>query len=419
MRTTFGTEGRVARTARAVLAVALAAGALLAANGAAADHAYLGKHFGRFDLGGLVYVMTNASAGNEIVTYLRDRRGRLTPLHHGTVSTGGLGGSANAEIDPLGSQGALAYDDDTRLLFAVNAGDNTVAALDANRPDFRPALRAVVPSGGFIPVSLAVSEDRLYVLNAGGSGVVTTFAIGHGGGLTQIGTLDLNLSPVATSIPFDQVGAPNQVGVDALARHLVVTHVGGQEVLTVQLDDAGVPGGAITSTTTPGAGPFAFGVTRYGTLLVAEAASGSVSAFDPPAGADPLIATASAVPTGQAATCWIAVHDDGFAYVSNTGSSTLGLYSWTRTGHLELVAGAAATPGGAPIDLTFANGGGFLYSLDAASGSISRFRDLAERRRADAGRNAGGLARGGRRAGDRGARLLVLARRRLAVTETG
>jgi DNA-binding beta-propeller fold protein YncE len=144
-------------------------------------------------------------------------------------------------------------------------------------------------------------------------------------------------------------------------------------VLTVQLDDAGVPSGAATFTTTPGMAPFAFGVTRYGTVLVAEAASGSVSAFDPPSGTDPLIATASAVPTGQAATCWLVVHDDGYAYVSNTGSSTIGLYAWTRTGHLALVAGAAVTTSGAPIDLTLANGGGFLYSLDAASGSVSGF----------------------------------------------
>jgi 6-phosphogluconolactonase len=372
MTRAYATAG-ASRAARFLAVAALAAaGALLTANAALADGAPFGRHFGRFDLGGLVYAMTNASAGNEIVTYLRDRHGRLTPLRNGTVSTGGLGGSANAAIDALGSQGALVYDDASRLLFAVNAGDNSVAVLDANGFGLRPALRAVVPSGGFIPVSLAVSEDRLYVLNAGGSGSVTTFAIGHGG-LTQLGTLELSLPPVATAIPFDQVSAPNQVGVDALARHLVVTHVGGQEVLTAELDDAGVPTGPITSTTTPGVAPFAFGVTRYGQLLVAEAGSGSVSAFDPPAGTSPLIATASAVPTGQSATCWIAVHDDGYAYVSNTGSNTLGLYHWTRTGGLELVTGVAATASGAPIDLAFGNGGGFLYSLDAGSGSISGF----------------------------------------------
>jgi DNA-binding beta-propeller fold protein YncE len=377
------TDARAPRRARAFAVAALATSSLLAANGAAADGSSSDRLFGRYDLGGLVYVMTNASAGNEIVTYVRDRHGRLTPLRNGAVSTGGHGGSANAAIDPLGSQGALAYDDATHMLFAVNAGDNTVAELDTDGFGLRPTLRTVVPSGGFIPVSVAVSENRLYVLNAGGAGSVTTFATDHGT-LTRIGTLDLHLPPSATSIPFDQVAAPNQVGVDALRRHLVVTHVGGREVLTVELDDAGVPGGAITSTASPGVAPFSFGVTRYGTLLVAEAGSGSVSAFDPPSGALPLSVTASAVPTGQAATCWIIVHDDGYAYVSNTGSNTLGLYKWTRTGHLSLVSGTAATASGAPIDLTLANGGGFLYSLDAASGSVSGFAISA---------NDGGLTR--------------------------
>jgi 6-phosphogluconolactonase (cycloisomerase 2 family) len=363
---------QASRVARALAGAALAAATLFTVDGALAAGSPGGRHFGRFDLGGLVYVMTNASAGNAIVVYVRDRQGRLSPLRNGSVSTGGLGGSANAAIDPLGSQGALVYDDASGMLFAVNAGDNTVAALDANGLGFRPSLREVVPSAGYLPVSVAVSENRLYVLNAGGSGSVVTFAIDDDG-LERIGVLDLQLPPAATTIPFDQVGAPNQVGVDALARHLVVTHAGGGEVLTVGLDDDGVPSGAITSTKSPGVAPFSFGVTRYGSILVAEAASGSVSAFDAPNGSDTLLVTASAVPTGQAATCWIAVHDNGFAYVSNTGSNTLGLYAWTRTGHLELVAGAAAAATGAPIDLTLANGGGFLYSLDAASGSISGF----------------------------------------------
>ncbi len=335
-----------------------------------------GRHTGRFDFGGVVYVMTNDSDANQLRVYLRNPAGKLWPVNYATVSTGGQGGADNAAIDPLGSQGALVYDGQHGLLFAVNAGSNSVAALDTSGRSLRPRLADVEPSGGYIPVSVAVSEDRLYVLNAGGTGSVTTFAIGHQGDLTPLGTLDLGLDPAATSIPFGQVPAPNQVGVDALARHLIVAHAGGKELLTAELDDDGVPAGTITSTTTPGDGPFAFDLTRYGTTLVAEAASGSVSAFDPPSGTDALTVTAAAVPTGQSATCWIVVHDDGYAYVSNTGSNTIGLYAWTRTGQLTLVNAAAASATGAPIDLALANGGGFLYSLDAESGSISGFRIL-------------------------------------------
>jgi DNA-binding beta-propeller fold protein YncE len=129
----------------------------------------------------------------------------------------------------------------------------------------------------------------------------------------------------------------------------------------------------MTSTTTPGIGPFAFDVTRFGTMLVAEAASGAVTAFDPPVAGEPLAVATASVATGQAATCWIVVHDAGYAYVSNTGSNTLSLYGWTRTGDLELLDAVAAMPGGAPIDMTLAADGGFLYSLDAATGTVSGF----------------------------------------------
>jgi 6-phosphogluconolactonase (cycloisomerase 2 family) len=355
-----------------ILTVLLTVTAVLAAGPSVAGD--WGRHTGRFDFGGVVYVMTNDSRANAVLVYLRNPVGRLRPVTYATVSTGGQGGSANAAIDPLGSQGALVYDARHELLFAVNAGSDSVAVLDTDGRNLRPRLRDVEPSGGYIPVSVAVSEDRLYVLNAGGTGSVTTFGIGHHGDIEALGSLDLGLDPAATSIPFGQVPAPNQVGVDTLARHLIVAHAGGKELLTVELDDDGVPAGPITSTTTPGDGPFAFDLTRYGTTLVAEAASGSVSAFDPPSGTDMLTATAAAVPTGQAATCWIIVQDDGYAYVSNTGSNTIGVYAWTRTGQLTLLDATAATSPGAPIDLALANGGGFLYSLDAASGSISGFR---------------------------------------------
>jgi DNA-binding beta-propeller fold protein YncE len=327
----------------------------------------------RVDRGGVLYAMTNAASGNQVLVFLRDQRGRLQAVPRATTSTGGLGGSVTAAVDPLGSQGSLVYDAGSDALFAVNAGDNTVTALDTGVFGFPLHAQARVASGGFIPVSVAVSGDLLYVLNAGGTGAVATFAIGEHGTLTQIGSLDLHLPPAATAPPFDQVAAPGQVGVDALARHLIVTHAGGQELLVAELDDDGAPIGPIVSTRTPGAGTFSFGITRYGSLLVAEAASASVSAFDPPAGLLPLTATASAVGTGQSATCWIIVHDGGFAFVANTASSTLSQYRYTRTGHLELERAVAASTGAAPTDLTFAAGGGFLYSLDAGSGEISGF----------------------------------------------
>lgn len=343
-----------------------------------------------FDLGGVVYVMTNAAEGNKILSFARNRQGQLQPLPLATVATGGKGGSTNAPVDPLGSQDALIYNKELKMLFAVNAGDNSVSAFNAGTPGLRPQRTALVNSGGFIPVSLAVSGDKLYVLNAGGSGTVVTFGIGPKGQLTQLARLNLGLS-YPEQIPFNNALAPGQVGVDTLGRRLIVTHGGGKEILSSSLDDDGLPVGALVSTPSPGIVPFAFGTTRHGSVLVAEAGSGAVSAYDSPTGDVPLQLTSASVADGQRATCWIVVGDAGYAYVSNTGSSNLSQYHYTRTGQLEVVNPVAASTGAAPIDLTFANGGAFLYTLNAAAGSISGFRVDPADGHLDAVETQGGL----------------------------
>lgn len=353
---------------------ALVALALFASVFATIVHASQRPGAAAVDLGGAVYAMTNADEGNEILVYKRDRRGRLHPERSTTTPTGGAGAASNGPVDPLGSQNALVYDADVGMLFAVNAGDDTVTAFDTGPSGLHLERRALVASGGSLPVSVAVSENRLYVLNAGGSGSVATFEIGDRGQLTQIGALGLGLSPgYGDELPFDRVNAPSQVGIDALARHLLVTHAGGQELLVAELDDDGVPTSPLVSTSAPEPVPFAFGATRYGSTLLASA-SGFVSAFDPPFGGA-LNLTAD-VATSQAATCWIVVGDNGYAYVSNTGSNTLSRVGYSRTGGLmaaEIAADVSLTGAAAPIDMTLAGAGGFLYTLDGASGTISGF----------------------------------------------
>jgi len=268
---------------------------------------------------------------------------------------------------------ALVYAPEQELLVAVNAGDNTVSVFDASARGPRPRLLQVADSGGFIPVSVAVNDDLLYVLNAGGSGVVSSFRIGSDGQLELLGQYELGLAN-ATSIPFNNILAPGQVGVDRLARRLIVTHAGGGEVLAIDLDEAGVPGGPILHTPAPGVVPFSFGVTGHGSILVTEAGSGSLSAFDATPAGMPLELTAASVANGQAASCWVVVHDGGFAFVSNTGSNTLSSYLYSRHGALVTLAPVAATTGGAPTDLTLAGDQHFVYTLDAAGGTISGFR---------------------------------------------
>lgn len=324
------------------------------------------------DRGGAVYVMANQPEGNEIMVFKRDTRGELTFFRSLSTATGGLGGGDNAPADPLGSQGSLTYDSKSNSLIAVNAGDDSISVIDVGRTGLKLDVTDKVSSGGNIPVSTAVNEGMVYVLNAGGEGIVTTFAL-EGGRLIERSRLSLGLSNSQT-IPFNNVFAPGQVGVDALNRHLMVVNASGQEMLTVDLDAQGIPVGSFTSTITPGVVPFAFATTRFGATLVAEAGSGSVTSFDFPEQDNRLVPISSLVDTGQAAACWVVIHEGGFAYVSNTASNTISSFSVNRLGEVSLLESVAGETAGAPTDMAFANDQGFLYSVDAAAGVISAFK---------------------------------------------
>ena len=65
-------------------------------------------------------------AGNQVVAYDRADNGGLTLAN--TYNTGGLGGVLNGSaVDHLASQGSLTYAQRNGLLYAVNAGSNTVS----------------------------------------------------------------------------------------------------------------------------------------------------------------------------------------------------------------------------------------------------------------------------------------------------
>jgi hypothetical protein len=91
-----------------------------------------------------VFVQTDNTSGNQVVAYYRAPDGTLSPA--GTYATGGLGGVlAGSVVDHLASQGSLSYDPGHGLLYAVNAGSDTVSVFAVNGD--RLALRQVLSSG--------------------------------------------------------------------------------------------------------------------------------------------------------------------------------------------------------------------------------------------------------------------------------
>ena len=115
----------------------------------------------------VVFVQTDNVSGNQVVAYDRAADGTLTWSH--TYATGGLGGVLTGSVvDHLASQGSLTYDQRNNLLYAVNAGSNTVSVFSVRGDQL--TLRQVVNSGGSFPVSVAVHGNLVYVLNAENGG---------------------------------------------------------------------------------------------------------------------------------------------------------------------------------------------------------------------------------------------------------
>ncbi len=111
----------------------------------------------------VVFAATDATDGNTIVAYTRTAAGGLQQA--GSYPTGGKGGILTGSVvDHLASEGSLAYDRQAGLLYAVNAGSNTISVFAVHGD--RLALRQVIGSGGQFPVSIAVHGHLVYVLNA-------------------------------------------------------------------------------------------------------------------------------------------------------------------------------------------------------------------------------------------------------------
>jgi 6-phosphogluconolactonase (cycloisomerase 2 family) len=313
----------------------------------------------------VVFAQTNATTGNQIVAYRRHDDGQLTRV--AAYDTGGLGGVlAGSMVDHLASQGSLVYDSRNRLLYAVNAGSNTVSVFGVYGDLLQ--LRQTVASGGTFPVSVAVHGNVVYVLNATGGGSIQGFTV-------QDGYLDphpawnrpLGLDPNATP---QFTNTPGQVGFTNRGRKLVVTtKANGDNVDVFALDEHGAPAAAPVVTNLPGAVPFAF-VTdeKTGRLVLTEAGPNAVATFT--VQDDGTLTPLHTAATGQAATCWItAVGDE--VYASNAGSATVSVFHVGADGSLQPVGTTPTDPG--TVDSAASRDGRFLYVQTGAAGILDEF----------------------------------------------
>src|SRR5881396_282079 len=199
---------------------------------------------------GAVYALTNSPAGNAVVVYQRGADGSLTP--DGLFATGGLGTGSS-----LGSQGAIIVSDDHQLLFAVNAGDNTISSFRI-RPDGLELVNTA-PSGGTMPTSVAFFRGLLYVLNAGVPNNVSGLTVDRDGNLTPLAGSTSPLSAASTS--------PAQVDFSDDGKVVIVTEKATNLIDTYVVDGNGSLSDHFVHASA-GLTPFGFAVDKRNTLLV-------------------------------------------------------------------------------------------------------------------------------------------------------
>jgi len=339
---------------RLATAVALAA---LAALGAASPALAT-------DRGHALFVQSDNSTGNQIIAYDRAPGGTLT--QSGIYNTGGLGGALEGSVvDHLASQGSLTYDASSDLLYAVNAGSNTISVF-AVLGD-RLALRQVISSGGTFPVSIAAHDGIVYVLNGLGGGSLQGFTVAEGRLVPIVGSnraLGLNSSetPQFTHSPGTVVFSPDG------SQLIVTTKANGNDI-----DVFGVaPGGELSASAVvnsePGTVPFAIVFDKQGHLILAESA-GSLASFQ--LNENGTVAQLDSVPSGQIATCWV-VEARGHFYTSNPGSASLSTFQSGAQGQLLTLLGDTPTDGGT-VDATATGDGRFLYVQTGAEGNVDEF----------------------------------------------
>jgi 6-phosphogluconolactonase (cycloisomerase 2 family) len=296
---------------------------------------------------GSLYTQTNDPAGNVVQAFSRGVHGALTPA--GSFPTGGAGLASLG-----GRQGAVELSDDESVVYAVNAGSDSVSAFRVGRGGLR--LASITGSGGSAPDSVDERDGRVYVLNSGATPNVTVFRARDEGSLSAIGSQAL---PGA-------LGAA-QVTVSPDGRSLVVSERVSNRLETLSLDRAGRPGAPVV-TPSSGAVPFGFAFGRRGDVVVSEAGASTVSSYRLSDGG--LSAVTASLPVGFGAACWVAVSPNGkFAYTGNA-SGSISAFAIAHDGTLRAI---GTTPTASPRDLDFARNGRYLYAV-SPTGLVTGFR---------------------------------------------
>jgi 6-phosphogluconolactonase len=324
----------------------------------------------------VVFIMTNDAERNQIVAYKSTSDGSF--VEAGRFETGGRG--TGGGVLPLESQGSLTLSQDHSFLFAVNAGSGELSVFRVQGASL--FLVSKLPTGGAMPVSVAQRQNRVYVLNQGGSGAVVGFNMDPSGHLTRI--------PSSIALLSAKLVAGVDVSISPDGRFVVVVEQltdpasatqKSNNIDTFRIRPDGTLG-PIVENQSPGPGAFSSAFTPNGTLIVTEAgtlaqptASG-ISSYNVQSDGTITPITQS-VPTGGLLACWNVITPNAkFVYAVNAGTSNISGFAIARDGALAPIGSgvlASDPPNSANLDVAISSDGKLLFNINPGSGTIGVF----------------------------------------------
>ena len=284
----------------------------------------------------LIWVETNSTAGNSILTFVNNGSG--TPTFLGSTPAGGIGVfDKTFALGPFDSDQNLIVNPEGTLLFAVNSGSNTIAVFRITSSGLEPVEGSPFPSGGSDPVSLGLSGNILMVVNkdqdpAQNSNLVqpnyTTFEVAGDGQLTPIA--NSTVSVAYGSSPSQALAAPEShavFGADFLGGLLQSFSIDGDGRLRQNLPQA-LPESVFVDQT-GGHQPLGLRTHPFLPILyvdITPISEVAVYRFDE-RGELSFLRT---VPDSGAAPCWATVNHTGTRlYATNTGDNSVEVYDLT------------------------------------------------------------------------------------------
>jgi 6-phosphogluconolactonase len=301
----------------------------------------------------------------------RHADGRLTPNAASPFETGGAGTGGG-----LASQGAIQVTPDGRFVIAVDAGSDQISVLRI-QDDGRAKLvtGGTVSSGGSLPVSVAVHGNLVYVANAGdGASNYTGFRLSANG----------QLRPIADStVALPDGSQPGDVLFNGPGAKLIGTRINTSLIDSFTVGrDGRLTAAAGSPYAAQGLGPFGseFRPTNPDQLFVSNAhdgaGAGTVSAFTDSATGVLTAIGSSPFADNQTAPCWVEIsHDGRFLFTVNNASGTISRYSIADDGQLTLLGSTpvTATGGVGAVDAALSRDGATLYVDESRIGRIGEF----------------------------------------------